>query len=286
MTISAALDRYWRLDSYDELKVDGLKRVLSSRGFKYRFLDRSRRFELVRRLQRLGCGSPVYDKIPPGVLQKFIQQRGLKEVLLMGLSEKNRALVVTLEDADDQPKFHRFMDLPAELRSRIYDYYTASFPQVLRMPTQPPLARVSRQMRQEVLPVFYSRQTFTITYHQIATYQLKLSADSSLFLHNLAPRQISNVRRLQISLRDPRSKEEADFRCIIDLRRSATSAITVKASSGSEMKAVLKKLEDLIGGLGTKGGRKAFQMRDVHNLRRAVETGLVLGDSESDAESE
>lgn len=64
------------------------------------------------------------------------------------------AIVRILEAADEAATFPRFFDLPPELRNRIYSMHFDSFP-VLSRPTTPPIARASRQLRQETTLLFY-----------------------------------------------------------------------------------------------------------------------------------
>ena len=67
-----------------------------------------------------------------------------------------------LEEADENMGFERLLDLPPELRVLIYGFYFDSLPK-LREPVQPPLSQVSRLLRQESLPVFYSTCTFKLS---------------------------------------------------------------------------------------------------------------------------
>ena len=67
-----------------------------------------------------------------------------------------------LEKADENFRFEKLLDLPAELRVVIYGFYFESLPQ-LDEPTQPPLAKVSRLIRQESLPIFFGTCTFILS---------------------------------------------------------------------------------------------------------------------------
>lgn len=64
----------------------------------------------------------------------------------------------------------RFLDLPAELRNRIYGFYLAECGTVVIKPYEkkttgyPPITKVSRQTRSEVLPLFYASATFELSY--------------------------------------------------------------------------------------------------------------------------
>ena len=66
-----------------------------------------------------------------------------------------------LENADDQATFQHFMDPPPELRVRTYTIYFNNLPP-LEQPAQPPISKVSRLVRQESLPLFYSSCTFML----------------------------------------------------------------------------------------------------------------------------
>lgn len=54
------------------------------------------------------------------------------------------------------------MDLPAELRNRIYTAYFEALGVLPQKFVQPPLCSVSRQIRAESLPLFYATATFQI----------------------------------------------------------------------------------------------------------------------------
>lgn len=66
-------------------------------------------------------------------------------------------MIDTVRKADKNPKFSRFLDLPAELRNEIYKLAIADLdpkrlPRV--RPASPKICRVSKQIRSESLPLF------------------------------------------------------------------------------------------------------------------------------------
>ncbi|KAK3628215.1 hypothetical protein LTR56_018729 [Elasticomyces elasticus] len=76
----------------------------------------------------------------------------------MGVSRQYIALM----DQDTRDRtFHRFLDLPPELRQRIYNY-TFSYSDNAYHLQQPAIARVCRLLRTESLPVFYKNNRFGI----------------------------------------------------------------------------------------------------------------------------
>ena len=59
--------------------------------------------------------------------------------------------------------YFRFLDLSPELRNRIYAFAThAGKPQDLNRLWLPPVAKVSRQLWKEALPVYFANNTFTV----------------------------------------------------------------------------------------------------------------------------
>lgn len=85
-------------------------------------------------------------------------------------------LILVLENADDNPHFEGFSELPAELRVRIYEFHFESAYErgtFLGPPGQAPITRVSRLLRKESLPVFYDVVRFPFS-----TYPLSSSGHS------------------------------------------------------------------------------------------------------------
>nr|OQO22501.1 hypothetical protein B0A51_08678 [Rachicladosporium sp. CCFEE 5018] len=103
--------------------------------------------------------------------------------------------------------FNRLRDLPSELHSMIYDLYCSGFPeQELHAPTQPPLARVCRQLRQAVLPAFYSQCALRI----YASYPLpicQLELKSALFFADIDHGHLALIISLQICI----PQEDEDY---------------------------------------------------------------------------
>ncbi|KAJ9619589.1 hypothetical protein H2203_008369 [Taxawa tesnikishii (nom. ined.)] len=76
-------------------------------------------------------------------------------------------LVKCLENADKNYTFPRFIELPIELREAVYTHYFKNGPE-LAFPLLPALARVCKQLRDEVLPVFCRTQRFIINLGRVA----------------------------------------------------------------------------------------------------------------------
>ena len=76
-----------------------------------------------------------------------------------------------MQRLQDMTTQFRFLDLPAELRNRIYslvltdcDRVTIT-PETKRTTGYPAITKISRQVRNEVLSVFYSSATFELVFH-------------------------------------------------------------------------------------------------------------------------
>lgn len=85
----------------------------------------------------------------------------------MAYRPPNRTPVLNLgkakNDSDNNgPSFHKFLNLPAELRMEIYKHYIDDLGPVPpeEHDNQPPLTRASSLLRKEALPLFYSHATF------------------------------------------------------------------------------------------------------------------------------
>lgn len=72
--------------------------------------------------------------------------------------------------SDSKPTFSRFLDLPPEIRERIYELRYLDDIRLLDIPSyniseikEPSLTRVSKLVRKEALPIFYSTYCFAMS---------------------------------------------------------------------------------------------------------------------------
>jgi hypothetical protein len=143
-------------------------------------------------------------------LRKFATDRNI-----IAACEKpsKSSLVHLLLDADKVRTFSKLFDIPPELRQSIYEYYVGDFGETycpylesLRMHAlvdapQPPLARVCRLLRHEVLPVFYSQCRFQVEF--IRSRRPKdhhLHRLSQGFFDHFPMPQLSNLRKLDLKV--------------------------------------------------------------------------------------
>lgn len=150
--IKAVAD-YWRpLDFKHHCKKAGLEMLIELCGMKVPD-GHSTRGELADILTRFCDGLPQNYHLTISELRTQVIWRNL---LIEPHRTVNRAMCVRLLDqAEKSRTFPRFMDLPTELRELIYAFSLQ--PTMSTFGTQQPaISRVSRTVRVESLPVFYS----------------------------------------------------------------------------------------------------------------------------------
>ncbi|OQO02432.1 hypothetical protein B0A48_11959 [Cryoendolithus antarcticus] len=151
-------DSYWRIADCRQSSYESLRMMI--REQKLGVIDFGSSRELVcDRMDRFTCGLIQYHRCEIHELQQFVKQRGIAYQKYDDADD----LVSKLCEADKKQTFTRMSALPSEIRVLIYEHYCAHFSyEALYAPTQPPLACVSHQVRQDVLPVFYSNAVFGI----------------------------------------------------------------------------------------------------------------------------
>lgn len=119
-------DDYWKLRSNGTFSRSELHLRLGERGFVYSPNAPNKRLrELLSRVER---GLLCYDGCHTSELLRFCRDRGLKQT-----SNAKATVIQTLEEADEAFTFSRFMDLPSELRVRVYTVFFRG----LNLPTCP-----------------------------------------------------------------------------------------------------------------------------------------------------
>ena len=118
----------------------------------------------------------------------------------------------SLEQTDDEATLDRFMDLPPELRTRIYALYFQELKLPL-CPKQPPLLEVSRHVRREALELFYSSCNFELRVEKfynghgpgpgrrlVPKYEVQLNTLAAQFFNNTPESFVNRITRLHTSL--------------------------------------------------------------------------------------
>jgi hypothetical protein len=226
---------------------------------------------------------PSYNDCTREELSTFVLDRRLAAP---GLGDSKNSLICTLRKADAQPVFHRFFDLPPELRQQVYELHAAGFPETLTTPTQPPLSRVSAQLRLEMLPVFYSSRRFKLHYHR---YQhehrthFKPVTDTYLWLSNLSRDDLAAILRLEVTYTSIKSKSTADgpkslkIVCCITFREDGSYDLRLEGEGAwttndtSTRQAVRKGMRSILDAVVLRGKLGGMKFVDLYALRRVVE---------------
>ena len=191
---------YWKLDSgtkrFQNTK-NAILRVLTPNDQYLKSKSIARIRELYIRHQR---GLLSYERLTARELKSFVKQRGLTPTLT-----KKPSLAILraqLEQADDDATFDRLFNLPPELREQIFKQYFASFDNsrgdlledALEPGCQPPITLVSKQIRLEALPLFYSHFLFRFGVHRFVSEWL-----SQPFIRNTPASNFARIRFLDLS---------------------------------------------------------------------------------------
>ena len=173
MDVSDCFDDYWKLKHYDSHKLI-LHSLIQDLGY-VRAKPTLPKERLSKIVQRRARGLLCYDRCTHDELKTFIAARNIQLPKSRARAAMDPSSLVTaecvrmikkLEAEDEKLEFNKFLDLPPELRSRIYELYDAEFALRLKLPTTPPLGRTCRLVREELLPLFSANHTFYINLAQ------------------------------------------------------------------------------------------------------------------------
>ncbi|OQO02433.1 hypothetical protein B0A48_11960 [Cryoendolithus antarcticus] len=185
-------DGYWLVRAYKTHKRDDAMYLGRRRGMK--LAETLNQPELGDRHRRYDCGYLTYDNCSLTELNQFRHQRGLAGLLCTNEPEAIRQL----HTADDEATFSFLFALPKELRIQIYEYNCSYFGNdILYAPAQPPLTRVSRQLRREVLPVFYERCIFNLHVSPPSPI-CQIVAETASFFEIMGSDNLALVRNIQL----------------------------------------------------------------------------------------
>lgn len=142
-----------------------LKKILDERNFRYPPTDTVA--QLTDFCERLAKGILVYAKCSQQELEKFCIDRLLvsSEGRVSRLTKPQ--LVELLDAADEACEFRKFSDLPTELRVMIYKFTFKSIEQDISVFQSPQLCLVSRLVRIESLPLFFSECRFAMRVYPV-----------------------------------------------------------------------------------------------------------------------
>ncbi|KAF7186787.1 hypothetical protein HII31_11884 [Pseudocercospora fuligena] len=309
-------DFYWRLEDYFNLSGKDLKALLLKAGVKIK--ASASKDALITEKHRLDTGKLNYAACNEAELKKFVIDR-------LGAKEANGAkksdLVAKLEAADEELEFKRFLDLPTELRDRIAVFYMGGFgrqnfvkhPTVsgqlqadyserLRLigldhPTQPPLTRVNRQLRSELLPSFYKTCVFNMyfcyTYNATGPRSrevCRIHPDTKDWLQQVGGGNIKYLRNIRLSVMFANTMhtryQDASTCFVYDLRIDAPKkrqALTSfewgqwgrpESFYDAARARVEPALKQWVKEINIREGQAKVRFEDVEGLRQAVQSSF------------
>jgi hypothetical protein len=146
--------RYWKLGFYTDTTPRQVEEYLAAHGYQCpKNANKDKLRDAVGRCQR---GLLSYEKYSADELRGFCMAR---KISLPSKRMTVPRLALMLENADDDvdATFPRFMELPAELRNRVYELHFRDYDEISTEYDQPPITEASP----ESLPLFYKCVTFT-----------------------------------------------------------------------------------------------------------------------------
>ncbi|KXT00745.1 hypothetical protein AC579_10220 [Pseudocercospora musae] len=286
-------DQYWRLDTYDKwTKTKLLGAIRSSGLFVSRGLTKEALIAIKRRLDR---GLLYYgdQRTSMDMLRKFVKARGIS----LPTPTTRKAIANVLMDADESRTFHGFQDLPTELREIIYEFYVDAFPEKLVCPTQPPLTRINKLIREEALPIFFKRVRFQLAFfygqsskdgsgEALGKVTFRPDFQTTAFLHQLSanPGQIVRKAAIDFGVTSIEGFRFSFSRVLVCAELSVRSKKKQVDKSVARVVWKANKDEELMANIGTElekrlGGSKSsikqmLKLEDIYAVRRAAEEGF------------
>ncbi|KAF2480268.1 hypothetical protein BDY17DRAFT_35246 [Neohortaea acidophila] len=238
---------------------------------------------------------PIYEQCSDAELATFIRQRNLaisppaKETALETQTWSLRTgAIEVLEAADDAMAFHRFLDLPPELRKLVYEWHVKGFPEAIILPAKPPIAQTCHLIREEVLPVFYSQLSIEI-FFELQTNdkgnRIRQRNETNLFLLYMRPKDYQYLNMIDIAVMDEDSGSiEVD--CSVALMKTTSSYRVAVGNVDRDAAGVLgttddcphkdileRRLKEVLDGMVARGGTLQFTAYDIYSMRYAIERG-------------
>ncbi|EMC97054.1 hypothetical protein BAUCODRAFT_436962 [Baudoinia panamericana UAMH 10762] len=195
-------DDYWKLipDQY-KMTVKEMRTELQRRNYPVGGI--TDKGHLRHCLYRSDRGRLSHHTLTNRELRERIASRKIdaSEVISKYRKGPREELLRLLEDDDMHPKFHRFSELPPELRVKLYEYYVGEFRQPIYAPSQPPLSKTSSLLRRELLPIFYASCSFKIRLTRTDGRERALVTMPTrmlLFLHGTRPEHFALIKAIHI----------------------------------------------------------------------------------------
>lgn len=233
-------------------------------------------------MNRLEKGLMTYDACSYEELLKYCVQRHIP-VTQSGIrktNESKRELMAALLDADEEHAFHRFTELPSELRNLIYgfsfEYFDSSRNHGAARPP-PPIAQVSRLLRSETLPLFYKDEHFIADFEKGSNLGIEQSKANEFV--KIAPELFALIRNFMFDL--DLNVCWSSWTVQLDLR-GAGYEITFREGNEPEIDVPddpvlrrvdgkLRKIIEIVAGRVGENERMELRPTDWHTLRKLFE---------------
>ena len=187
-------DTYWKLGFYEDKTPGELKDYLAEHNYQWpKNADKGALMEAVGRCQR---GLLSYERCRADELRAFCVAR---KVALPTKKTKVSDLREMLRTADDEATFPHFMELPAELRNRVYELHFRDYDEISTRHQQPPITKVP-QIRAEALPLFYRCMTFTwdLSFNEDYCIYRHLFTGDSHTLTKMSAAKLAQIRNFKL----------------------------------------------------------------------------------------
>lgn len=276
---------YWQTGLPCAITTDQWTCYLEEKGFYHKSTDSLTRLtELAKRCAR---GRQSYDAHSYEKLRELIEERDLG-AWVRRKATKNQ-LVQCLEAADDAkdvkdaqkalPQFHRFFELPAELRNRVYIFYLEALYKVPPQFVVPALCRASRQLRMETTGLFFEHCTFTVSMKpefretpKFNRHGAQLHYHTELARINIPTSAFARIKHLFIELRDsPYTPTLVTW--FIDLTRGhCVKGRTTPGSGFGTSRYIVKgqPVQDVVKFIMAREGLAKLKKSDLDNFEVAV----------------
>ncbi|KAK5740558.1 hypothetical protein LTR17_004595 [Elasticomyces elasticus] len=278
-------DRYWRFNNIMSMSKDQLLVLVDNAG--YHTTNACTKIEFQKLADRVQRSLVCYNLCGEKELVKFMKDRG---IAAPSTTFRRTRFIASIIEADQQTTFGRFMDLVPELRVMVYEYYLADFPKSLDCPAQPPMSRVSRQTRTEVLPMFCDQTQFCFELIVVGngqTGKLNFDADATSFILSLEHSQEMLVRSVRFKVGAAISGMPRHCMCLtasINQDGSISTAtvgpvptdevvvvVPVDAATKKRLRKMQRAIKTNADGVLESVGKEGLKMGDIYALKLIVE---------------
>ncbi len=133
-----------------------------------------------------------------------------------------------MDDRQSSSTSSPFLKLPLELREQIYNFHISSIPYNDRKSQQePPLTQVSRAVRRESLPIYFSHCTLPIQIFIRHSYYGEVWLPTQPWQHHFSPSKLKYIRHFELTfaLHDRCSSARVPIRFLIALKQGDSSRL-------------------------------------------------------------